>query len=30
MKRALSEVGMSPAEVKKLFGKENLMQLFPV
>lgn len=30
MRRSLSEIGVTPEEVKKIFGKENLMQLFPV
>lgn len=30
MSRILSEVGMSISDIKKLFGKENLMSLFPV
>jgi hypothetical protein len=30
MSRVISEVGMTPSDLKKLFGKENLMAMFPV
>jgi|LSQX01.2.fsa_nt_gb hypothetical protein len=29
MRRALNDLGMTPSDLKKLFGKDNLMSLFP-